>query len=290
MRCGRRTLTLKHWITAAFALLGATPALSEAQLVAKFAFNIPGAEELSAIELDPTGTAFTMVTDRGYLLKGELTRNDEVLTGLSVRQMIPLNGEDGRPLREGQTDSEGIAFGPDGQIYISFEGHSRIMAYNQPDGPALPFTRAADFDSFQSNAGLEALATGPDGTIYTIPERSGRFDLPFPVYRYRNDWDVAFTIPRSDSFLVTGADIGPDGKFYLLERDFLGVGFRSRVRRFDMDGANEETLLQTELRTHSNLEGIAVWRDKTGHIRLTMVSDNGQTFGPSTLVEYQLTD
>ena len=272
------------------ALFGATPALSDAQLVSEIAFNIDGAEELSAIELDQTGTAFTMVTDRGYLLTGELTRTNEVLTGLSVRQMIPLNGEDDQPLREGQTDSEGLAFGPNGQLYISFEGRSRIVAYDQPDGPALPFKRAAAFDNFQSNSGLEALATDTDGTIYTIPERSGRFDLPFPVYRYRSDWDVAFTIPRSDSFLVTGADIGPDGKFYLLERDFLGIGFRSRVRRFDMDGTNEETLLQTELRTHSNLGGIAVWRDTTGHIRLTMASDNGQTFGPSTLVEYQLSD
>jgi hypothetical protein len=290
MRCSGRTLTLKHWIVAVFILFGATPALPEAHLVARLAFDIAGAEELSAIELDPTGTVFTMVTDRGFLLRGELNRTDEVLTGLTISQMIPLKGEDGHPLADRQTDSEGIAFGPNGQLYISFEGRSRIMAYDQPEGPALPIRRAATFDSFQSNAGLEALATGPDGTIYTIPERSGRFDLPFPVYRYRNDWDIAFTISRSDSFLVTGADIGPDRKFYLLERDFLGVGFRSRVRRFDMDGTNEETLLQTELRTHSNLEGIAVWRDTTGHIRLTMVSDNGQTFGPSTLVEYQLTD
>ena len=290
MRCGGWTLTLKHWMTLTVALFWATPALSDAQLISELAFNIVGAEELSAIELDPTGAAFVMVTDRGFVLQGHLARKGEVLEGLSVTRMIPLSGEDGQPLGEGQTDAEGIAFGPSGQLYISFEGRSRIMAYNQPDGSALPIKRAADFDGFQSNAGLEALATDRDGTIYTIPERSGRFDQPFPVYRYRSDWDVAFTIPRSDSFLVTGADIGPDGKFYLLERDFLGIGFRSRVRRFDMNGSNEETLLQTELRTHSNLEGIAVWRDKTGHIRLTMVSDNGQTFGPSTLVEYQLTD
>ncbi len=74
-------------------------------------------------------------------------------------------------------------------------------------------------------------------------------------------------------FLIVGADIGPDGRLYMLERDFAGIGFRSRIRRFDLDGGNEETMLETGLRTHDNLEGISVWQDAQG-LRLTLISDD----------------
>ena len=39
------------------------------------------------------------------------------------------------------------------------------------------------------------------------------------------------------SFLVVGADVGPDDRLYVLERDFAFFGFRSRVRSFDLAGA-----------------------------------------------------
>lgn len=87
-----------------------------------------------------------------------------------------------------------------------------------------------------------------------------------------------------------GADIGPDGRFYLLEREFTGVGFRSRVRRFDMSDTaltNEITLIESHLLRHDNLEGISVWRDAAGALRLTMISDDNFNFFQRTeLVEY----
>jgi hypothetical protein len=79
---------------------------------------------------------------------------------------------------------------------------------------------------------------------------------------------VPFTIERRGEFLPVGADFGPDGLFYLLERRFLGIfGLQSRVRRFAIDGDTigaEETLLETRPWTHDNLEGISVWRDADG--------------------------
>jgi hypothetical protein len=89
-----------------------------------------------------------------------------------------------------------------------------------------------------------------------------------------------------------GADFRPDGRFYLLERSFGPLGFRSRVRSWHLaeDGGQDERLhLQTERRTHDNLEGLAVWRDSADRIRLTMISDDNFLFFQSTeVVEYAI--
>jgi hypothetical protein len=133
------------------------------------------------------------------------------------------------------------------------------------------------------------------GTLYGVPERSGGLTEPFPVYRYRDGvWDVPFSVARRGEFLPVGADVGPDGLLYLLERRFLGVfGLQSRVRRFAVDGdgiGQEQTLFETLPRTHDNLEGIAVWRDAQGFIRLTMISDdNGRApLQRTEFVEYRV--
>ena len=73
---------------------------------------------------------------------------------------------------------------------------------------------------------MEALAIQPDGTLLTMPERSGAEGRPFPVLRYRNDkWDQPFTISRDGDWLPVGADIGPDGRLYCAPcTDPNGVG------------------------------------------------------------------
>ena len=86
--------------------------------------------------------------------------------------------------------------------------------------------------------------------------------------------------------------IGPDGKLYVLERDFRGLrGFASRVRRYAMEDDKigpPEHILTTSLMQFDNLEGIAVWADGQG-IRITMISDDNFLFVQRTeLVEYRV--
>ncbi len=238
---------------------------------------------LSAIEVSDDGSRFVALSDRGAVTEGAFLRDAAgIITGIDAPPMRLLKGEGEAPLKAGRSDSEGLAWAADGTVYVSFEGVARVLAYDGIDASARNLPRAPAFRGLQENSSLEALAIAADGRLYTLPERSGREDRPFPVWVHDGDWSQPFTIPRDGAFLPVAADFGPDGRFYLLERDFRGLGgFASRVRAFDLapDGfGTGEVILQTDPGTHDNLEGLSVWQDAGGNIRLTMVSDDNFKF------------
>lgn len=247
---------------------------------------------MSAIELSPDGTQFTALSDRGAFTTGRFARDAEGrISAIDAAPLQLLKGAGDAPLRARRADSEGLAIDADSTAYVSFEGVARVLRYPSLDGPAENLPEVQAFRKLPPNAALEALAIAPDGTLYTLPE--GRLDSrdPIPVWRLRKgEWERAFTIPKQGRFLPVAADFGPDGKLYILERQFDGLaGFASRVRRFTPEGAGE-TVLQTELGSHFNLEGLAVWQDAQG-IRLTMIADDNFRFFLSTqLVEYRILD
>ena len=274
-------------IWGALVLLWAIPAAADATFIGSYTWvsDDPLFGGFSGIELSEDGLHLTALSDRGAFITAVLTRTDGVITDVTAGAIIPMTDTGG------QLDSEGLAISTDGQIFVSFEGQHGVRQFAGLSGRSVSLPVAPDFADMQHNSSLEALAIGPDGTLYTVPERSGRATRPFPVYRLRDGhWDHTFDVPRRGAFLMSGADIGPDGLLYLLERDFNGIGFRTRVRRFDLRGGSEETVLQTGSLTHDNLEGISVWADDTG-LRLTMIADdNFRMFQRTEIVEYRIID
>jgi hypothetical protein len=250
----------------------------------------------SGLELGDDGARFWTISDRGVLALGQFQRDpaSDAIVGASQFVPLPIRAPDGEATHGVWTDAEGLAVSPDGEIYVSFEGEHRIWRYAKAGGNAAKMPEHPDFDEFQNNSGLEVLAMDPQGDLFAVPERSGVLTRPFPVYRFQDGvWQQPFGLPRRSPYLAVGGDFGPDGKFYLLERHFNGVfGFSSRVRRFtfSQDGiSDEETLLETTTGRFDNLEGIAVWRDSTGDIRLTMISDdNFRSFQRTEFVEFRL--
>lgn len=248
---------------------------------------------LSGIELSEDGQSFLAITDRGGWTRGTIARDaDGLISAIDAQPVRLLRGRFEAALDTGRNDSEGLAVTADGTIYISFENVARVLRYDSIDGPAANLFTPRQFSSFQTNSALEALAVAPDGTLYTLPERSGKLDRPFPVWRFRNGkWDQPFGLRRDGGFLAVGADIGPDGRFYLLEREFHGLtGFASRVRSFQLSetGLSDERMVFTSaVGQHDNLEGLSVWRDTKGTIRLTMIADDNFYFFQTTeIVEY----
>lgn len=251
----------------------------------------------SGIEITGAGRGYYALSDRGTIRWGEVSRDAQGrIRAMTQAGVTRLRDSKGQPLPPGWLgDAEGLAVDEAGRIWVSFEGLHRIARYDDPDRPAHRIESPEAFKALQPNAGLEALAIAPDGAIIGVVERSGSRSQPFPVWRWQNGvWDQPFSIPRDGNWLPTGADFGPDGRFYLLERDFQGLrGFASRIRRFDWGEGGPmapQTLLETTPGQYDNLEGISVWDDGQG-LRITMISDDNFLFLQRTeLVEYRVTD
>ncbi len=250
----------------------------------------------SAIEVTPDGARFVAVSDSGGIIQGRFDRDGSggitaiTATGKTMR----LLGTKGKPLGASENDTEGLAILADGTVFVSLEGPARVLRYAALGSSATVLPVPGEFRGMQKNSSLEALAAAPDGTLYTIPERSGRVDRPFAVFRFRGgSWDQPFDLPRDGTLLPVGADIGPDGRLYVLEREFLGLaGFRTRLRSFvvsDVALSDERLLVDSETGRHGNLEGVSIWRNAAGHLIATMISDNNyKWFLATEIVEYDL--
>ena len=278
-------------ISAAILLAGG-PGLAETALIGRSVIHSDGGTVggLSGLHLFDDGIHFVVISDRGAIVTGEFTRDpSNQITAVDFDQRAPLEhskiGDDWTSL-----DAEGLAVAPDGTIYISFEGVHRIGQFEVPDAPEQTLPIPRDFEGLQGNSGLEALAIDSDGSLYAMPERSGRFDRPFPVFRFQNgQWDQPYAIPRTGAYLVVGADFGPDGKLYLLERDFTGFGFYTRVRQLDLEAATSHTILETGIGTHGNMEGISVWKNADDELIMTLVADNNfHSLLTNEIAEYRI--
>jgi hypothetical protein len=271
-----------------------------------------GLNGLSGLDLSGDGTRLLAVSDRGWFVKGRIDRADGLPVAFSTEgPPVRMLDDHGQPVPQNQEDAEGIALAPDGQVFVSFEVFHRVRTWVDITEKATWITDLVDVARLGSNTGFEAIAFGPDDAVYLFPEDLAtgagipayRLKLPAPVgsdggrpvYHYREvPWTQPFSLPRRGSwFHPVGADFGPDGRLYLLERAFYPpVGFRSRIRRFDVgpEGVTHETLLlATPLGRHGNLEGLSVWRDGAGAIRLTMITDdNGLALQRNQIVEYRV--
>jgi hypothetical protein len=256
-------------------------AVAEAREADAFVWHNDGAwfGGISGIEVFDEGRSFVAVSDRGVMLRGQFVREpggrivDMVVD--SHEQMLDAEGQ---PLRGRRDDSEGLALAEDGTLYTSFEGLSRLR---EEGNPPRMLPREDAFDAFGRNAGFEAVAITPGGALLAIPEDVADGG-DFPVWRFRGgEWDVPFFIPRSGAFLPVGADVGPDGLLYVLERALTGPGFRSRVRVFTTEGGGGAAVFESRTGLYDNLEGISVWDDGAG-IVMTMVSDDNFRFFQQT--------
>lgn len=283
---------------AAFLLLGPAALAGGAEHVGSFTWHMEsgGFGGFSGFETDPGGHTFMAVTDQGGFTSGQITRDAEgAVTAVSAAKLRRLQDVGGGGVFDDRSDAESLARAPDGRIFIAYERAHRVVRHDTPDGPGDLLPGHPDFRTFGFNAGLEALAIDAGGALYAIPERSGEWIKPFPVYRFSDGrWTRAFDLPRRARHLPVGADFGPDGRLYLLERDFrgAGIGFSSRVRAITLGAGgivSEETLLETAYGTHDNLEAIAVWRDAAGALRMTLLSDDNFSSRYRTeFVDYRL--
>ena len=246
---------------------------------------------LSGLAITPDGRRVTMLDDRSFVWEARVVRDGTRPVRLGPVTRIVLRRPGGRAM--GGLDSEGLHVLPDGTLAVSYEGFNRILLHRPPDWRAAPLDSPVRLLRMPRNKGVEALAGAPDGTLYAVTE--GRERGRHPLWRIGPDgrWTALMPLRVPGRFRPVGADIGPDGRLYLLERRFGPLPrFATRVRSFAVgpEGLTDPaTLLETAPGRFGNLEGIAAWRDSSGRIRLTMVSDdNGWEWLAAELAEFVL--
>lgn len=258
--------------------------------VVRWQLDAPWFGGWSGIEVTAQGTQMTVISDRGKILDAVLRRSNGRITGIGVKSVSRLSKTSVGTLRKKASDAEGLAIMAGGTAYVSFEHRHRIMRVDLETGRTRDRINLPFRNTMGDNAGVEALAVGPEGTLYALAETAPAGGQPFLLYAYSNGkWRVSARIPKRGPFVPVGADIDTLGRLWLLERTITPLGFRSRVRLFVLDptAPQEYNLLTTIPARYDNLEGISVWDDDRGQMHLTMISDdNFFSLQRTQIVEY----
>ncbi len=251
----------------------------------------------SGLDLTPDGNRLILLSDKGFMIGADIRRTDagDIAALTLDARPTPLRNRAGQPLAPPWSDSEGLRILPSGLLAVSFEGLHRIAIFTSGGEIVATLPVPRPFADLAPNDSLEALALAPDGAFLTFPEGPIAGSPRIPAFRYDGKgWTQPFTLPGERSFRPVDAAFGPDGRLYVLERDFWPLmGFQTRLRRvtFGENGpTREETLWRTRAGTEPNNEGLALWQGPDGLRALIVSDDNMLGAQDSRLTELRLPD
>lgn len=234
---------------------------------------------LSDLKLTGDG-GFVTVSDVGDLVRGRLVLSPGGrLVGLSDWSWRRLTLTDGQPISEkADGDAEGLAFGPDGGLLVSFEKNHRIWDYGSLDAlRERPVPVRMPEAPFAENDGMEGLAAAPDfdgGGWRVAGESGGVWDCS--PRRCETIQPMPPTPLKDSDYRITGMDRDPSGDgWFVVQRSYVPpLDARVRIRRMAPDGALGPILVELKLPgTADNFEGIAA-ETRNGATRLYILSDD----------------
>jgi len=239
---------------------------------------------VSDIDVMPDGQ-FIAVTDEGDMIRGRIVLDDRrQLVGVADVSLAPVPNTDGRPLSGAKADSdiEGLALFPNGDMLLAFERNHRVWLYPAKGGAPRP---APSPDApFPDNSGMEALslapAHGPDAYLV------GREDT-------RETWICRLSSRCTPGLRIQGdypkglvaAQALPDARWAFLLRDFHPViGNTITLLITDLAGRPIDRHDIRRPSTVDNFEGVAAVPGPDGAIRFYIVSDDNFSTGQRTLL------
>tara|TARA_B100000963_G_scaffold259297_1_gene227526 strand:+ start:471 stop:1364 length:894 start_codon:yes stop_codon:yes gene_type:complete len=234
----------------------------------------------SGLVIQDEGSEALILTDKSFFFVLKLQRNDaDNLMGYSLIRKGRLLSSKGEHLNGRNTDSESIVIGKNNNYYISFESNHRIMMHTKVEGKGVFIPKHPMFRKLSVNKGIEALAIDNEDRLIAIPEKPPLGISENPIFRLQNNkWEIIKYLKIEDDFLVTDAEFLPDGLLLILERKFSWTqGFKTRFRLISLnkfDNRKPITVFTSTANQFDNLEGMALWKDKKGAIRILTVSDD----------------
>lgn len=246
---------------------------------------------ISGLRVEPDGSRFLAVTDRGSWLRGRIVYDNGKPAGIADAELAPILDADGKPLAaRGWYDVESLTE-RDGKFYIGIERVEQIVRFDvRRDGLKArgePIAVPPEFKTFVRNKSLECLAAPPKGAslagkFIVVTEQSLDAAGHHRSFVLDGDKVERFSVRRSDGFDISDCTILPPGDLLLLERSYSpAAGVAMRIRRVPLaaikDGAlvDGEALIVADLAYQvDNMEGIAVHKNARGETVLTLVSDD----------------
>ncbi|MDE1568114.1 esterase-like activity of phytase family protein [Aquabacter sp. P-9] len=251
--------------------------------------GFPGFGGLSGLRIEGRPERFLSLTDAGLFVSGRLDTDGVRPVGLSHVRAAAMLDETGKPLAEsGRGDTESLAIGPDG-IYVGIEGVNEVWRFPGPDplgqrGVSVHVPEGVK--ALANNRGVESLAVIPSGpragTLIAIGEAGTTSNPDLPGFLIGGPRPGRFLIKKSWKFNATDADVGPDGRLYLLERHYSPAdGVSMQIRRFDMEAVRPGATIDGEVLIRAdmgfeidNMECLSVTTGPSGETLLTLISDD----------------
>lgn len=245
----------------------------------------------SGLVVEPDGSRFVAISDRGFWLTGNIISEGDKPTGVTKAEIAPVILADGKAAGEGRRyDTESLA--RDGDIfYVGIERVNEIVRFNF--GKEGPLARGASVTvppgvkKLSHNGGLEAMAFVPKGmplggTLIALGEQGATKQDDNPAFLIGGPQPGAFFIKRQDDFDVTDATVTADAKLIVLERHFsLTQGIKMRVRRIPLTDIKPGAIVEGDILFTAdggyeidNMEGISAHRNAAGETILTLISDD----------------
>jgi hypothetical protein len=250
----------------------------------------------SAFRFMTPGAKFAGVSDNGFWYFGTLERDPEGRpTGISAFSMEPITAPDGEISQTKRLiDAEGLAIA-DGIATVGFEREHRVSQYKLEPGHMGRQIRDLDFlipkGELRTNRGFETVLASPAagpfaGAIIVASEMS--LDPSGNIFAavLSGPRKGIFFVHRNGEFDITDGAFLPTGDLLLLERRFsYAAGVAMQLRRLSANdirpGAtvDGEVLLTADMGYQiDNMEGMDVWQAPDGTTRVSLMSDDNQSF------------
>lgn len=251
---------------------------------------------ISGLHLLPDGQRFIAHSDRGYWFRGSFQFDGDRITGISNAEMIPMRGPRGRLAAMGWFDTEALAV--DGNtLYVAIERENQILRYDSFGAIGIPLPVSQEIIDLPYNLGLEALAFIPrglplGGSLLAISERGLDADGNIKGFILSGGKWLTFSVKRIGRFDISDAAISPTGHLVILERYYTFLtGIHLRMRAIPLAEIRPGAILDGKILLEAdsnfeidNMEALAITKNASGQVLLTLVSDNNFNYFQRTLL------